>query len=307
MNSPFHKFYINGNLFETLESNVAFEESGKGRYTANLVNCFNENNKEKENIKIPIVRTTSKYKLGYQNMNKDFNDILLEIYLHIAKTFFHSLNNNSKLFTFNNAMSEIYLSNYRKMGFHSDQSLDLLDGSYIAIYSCYNTESYTPRTLVTKNKETNEITKYIMDQDSVILFNTETNKKYLHKIILDKDTEKIGKETEKIGKDIERIGKEIDKETEKVDEKIIDKEKSKEEKWMGITFRCSKTFVEKIDNKSFIDINGKKTPLRLANKDEQLEFIKLKGQENKSTNFKYPDINYTISEHDLLNNYIYLK
>lgn len=55
--------------------------------------------------------------------------------------------------------------------------------------------------------------------------------------------------------------------------------------WLGITFRVAK----KHDLK-----------LRLANKDEENEFFKIRSLENKKIEFEYPEIDYTISMSDLL-------
>ena len=51
-------------------------------------------------------------------------------------------------------MIEIYDSKYCKMGFHTDQSLDLQENSYIGIFSCYNDPTTKDlRKLKVKNKE----------------------------------------------------------------------------------------------------------------------------------------------------------
>jgi hypothetical protein len=57
--------------------------------------------------------------------------------------------------------------------------------------------------------------------------------------------------------------------------------------WLGITFRLSKTFVYD-------------TVLRMATEIEKKEFYKMRSDENKSVDFTYPAIPYTISPSDLL-------
>lgn len=160
----------------------------------------------------------------------------------------------------NNALIEIYGSKYRSMGFHSDQALDLANDSYICIYSCYD-NPVDLRKLIIKNKSTNEITEIIMEHNSVIIFDMKTNSEHLHKIILDKITT--------------------------------------DTKWCGITFRLSKTLIEFKDGDVYFVSSRKK--LRVIDDDkEKKEFYKLRSEENKSIDFKYPDLDYTVSPSDLM-------
>ncbi len=99
-----------------------------------------------------------------------------------------------------------------------------------------------------------------MDHNSVILFPLSTNEKHLHKIILE--------------------------------------ETSKNNRWIGVTFRLSKTFIHHVDNTPYI--YGTDDVLTVANRDEAINFYKLRGQENKSLQFKYPQLNSTISISDTL-------
>lgn len=167
---------------------------------------------------------------------------------------------------FNNALIEVYDNQYCTMGFHSDQALDLADDSYIGIYSCYENpqdmKQSNSRKLIIKNKTTNKLSEIIMDHNSVILFQLSTNQQHLHKIILDNNTN------------------------------------NKNNKWLGITFRLSKTFIHPINDIPFFHQTN--DVLKLANEEESKNFYKLRSEENKSTNFKYPEITYTISMSDLL-------
>lgn len=228
------------NLFHNLQETINFENITKGRKGCVLVN--------NENDLIPIVRTTTKY----TNPAQKFTPIYHNLITKIKETI------NINELQFNNALVEIYDNSYCKMGFHSDQSLDLEDKSYIAIYSCYENPSHC-RKLIVKNKITNDIFEILMTHNSVIIFNLETNKQHLHKIILDNNISN---------------------------------------KWLGVTLRLSKTFIQHIDDCP--NIYKTLNILKLADNKETKEFYKLRSEENKSINFIYPLINYTISNSDLI-------
>ncbi len=178
-----------------------------------------------------------------------YNDIIEDI----------NTQSNNKL-VFNNAMVEIYEGKYNTMRFHSDHSLDLKEDSYIGLFSCYNTESNSGNLckLIIKDKITKNTTEITLTHNSFVLFSTTTNKRYLHKLIFDNDTNT---------------------------------------KWLGITFRLSKTFITFKNNIPYINDNN---ILTLATEQEQLEFYKYKKLENMNTDFVYPQLNYTISVSDLL-------
>lgn len=72
----------------------------------------------------------------YRNLNQKF----LDIHYNIIESIKKATNNNN--LQFNNALIEIYNCDYNKMGFHTDQSLDLEQNSYICIFSCYS-DPYT--------------------------------------------------------------------------------------------------------------------------------------------------------------------
>ena len=225
--------------YDNLVNSFNFEELSNGRKSCVLSDI--------QNNFIPIVRTTTKYNNPIQNFNT-YTNILIN---NIKK-----LNNN---ISFNNSLVEIYDNNYKTMKYHSDQQLDLKDNSYICIFSCYsNPKTNNFRKLFIKNKLDNNIEEYVLKNNSIIIFSTDTNKKYLHKIILDKITENTN--------------------------------------WLGITLRLSKTFINFIDNKPYINNNL----LYLASLEEEKKFYKLRKDENLSIEYKYPDLNYTISPSDLL-------
>lgn len=210
--------------------------------------------------KIPIVRTTTKYNIPAHNFSTIHNRIVDTINVNLK---------GFPILNFNNALIEVYESKYSKMKFHSDQCLDLASNSYIGLFSCYeNPNELTEqsiRKLKIKDKTTNEEFEILLTHNSVVLFSTSTNSKFYHKIVLEQ----------------------------------VPKQKPLEldNKWLGITFRESKTYIQFKDNLPFLE-NEKK--LALANEDQKTEYYKLRGEENKSLNFKYPVINYTLSNADLI-------
>ncbi len=181
-----------------------------------------------------------------------------DIHHDIIKNINNSLGSN---YRFNNGMLELYDHRYRTMAYHSDQALDLNEDSHIAIFSCYETLPSSDdelRTLVIKNKINKDVHHVVMDHHSVILFDVHTNNQYWHKIVL---------------------------------------KSNKNNKWLGLTLRLSKTFVKHVGN-DICMADG--TPLQLATEQEITQFYKLRSMENQNTDFIYPPINYTISPSDLL-------
>jgi hypothetical protein len=159
---------------------------------------------------------------------------------------------------FNNALIEIYDDSYCNMGLHSDQALDLADNSYIGVFSCYeNPNIKSIRKLKIQNKTTKIESEIALEHNSVILFSTDVNTQHLHKIVL---------------------------------------ENKSETKWLGITFRLSKTYINFLDDIAYIN----NEQLTLATKQEKGNFYKLRSLENKNINYKYPKITYTINPSDLL-------
>lgn len=241
----FSKYIINSdtNLFNDLSTSVDFEDITIGRKGAILID--NNNNL------IPIVRTTTNYNKPAQKF-KDIHHKLIDMIRKVSN------NDNLK---FNNAMIELYDSRYKKMGYHTDQSLDLEDNSYICIFSCYDDIPATEiRKLKVKNKLSNNEFEFSLEHNSLIIFSTETNKKHQHKIILDKST--------------------------------VNK------KWLGITFRLSKTYIKFDNNIPYFYPDN--IILKMATDEERKQFMKLKGLENSNVEYTYPKIAYTISSNDLM-------
>ncbi|MEO1030975.1 MAG: hypothetical protein AAFX55_06205, partial [Bacteroidota bacterium] len=151
----------------------------------------------------------------------------------------------------------------------SDQCLDVEKNSFIALFSCYEKPKelslQSIRKLKIKDKSTDEETVFDLTHNSVILFSTSTNSKYLHKIVL---------EPVKGMKPLES-----------------------DNRWLGITFRNSNTFVRFKDDRPYFS-NGH--PLELADDHQRKAFFQLRSQENKGNDFVYPELNYTLSSADLL-------
>lgn len=123
---------------------------------------------DNRNELIPIVRTTSPYTSPAQS----FKEIHCEIINKIKEII-----PNIEL---NNAMIEIYNCEYKTMKYHSDQSLDLAEDSYICIFSCYsNPESKSLRKLKIKEKGSDVESEIILKHNSVVIFSTELNNKVL--------------------------------------------------------------------------------------------------------------------------------
>lgn len=244
----FYKDIINfkNNLFDELSQSANFEIITKGRKGANLFIPKIDS--------IPLVRTTT----IYQNKSSPFLSIHYNIFNKIKNTFpFLDID-------FNNALIEIYDDNYCTMGFHSDQSLDLDDNSFIGIFSCYESPNniISNRKLKIQNKFDKSQSEISLEHNSVVLFSTKTNKHHLHKIILDNKNNTL---------------------------------------WLGITFRLSKTYINFRNNIPFLLLpENYDIELTLATDDEKRQFYKLRGLENKNINHEYPNITYTINPSDLL-------
>ena len=233
----------NGNLFADLLASVRFEDPGKGRQGAVLVNpdatgC------------IPIVRTTTRYR----NPAQRFRSVHEQLAQEVA----------SLSIGFNNALIENYTNAYTTMGSHSDQALDLADESFIAVFSCYEHPELAtqPRKLLVESKESDADTVEIpLLQNHVVVFSVSANRRLRHRIVLNASR------------------------------------KTPENRWLGITFRTSRTFVRFRDGQAcFLD----DVPLTLANEDQKREFFHLRRRENHETDFTYPRLTYTISESDLM-------
>jgi hypothetical protein len=235
-----------GNLFEALLASVQFEDVGKGRQGAVLTQID-------ESGRIPIVRTTTRYSTPAQCFRLLHEQLAQQIQ-NIA----------SLSVGFNNALIEIYSNTYTTMGSHSDQALDLVDESFIAIFSCYKyPEVANPsrKLLVELKGSGGDNIAIPLTHNSVVLFSVNSNRRLKHKIVLDNFNP------------------------------------TPENQWLGITFRTSKTFVQFRDKAPYFLDDAR---LTLANDEQKQEFYHLRRRENNEMDFTYPQITYTISESDMM-------
>jgi hypothetical protein len=271
-NFPFLNFSLKteNNLFKEFVKDEYFSVVAKGRKVGILVDSPSGNlvsllSRASRGVTlteaIPLIRTTTTYPDPPRLFPDGFYKLIKKI---------REVSNTRELFPrhqelkFNNAMIELYTPEYKTMSYHSDQALDLASESYICIFSTYSSPDEN-RILRVQHKETKKITDIKMTVNSIILFSTETNKKYKHKIILDSSS------------------------------------KNKDNQLLGITLRLSKTFVKFEDKVPYlIQEANSKIPLTLATEEEKKEFMKCKGLENSLASYEYPKITYTLSPGDLI-------
>ncbi|UKB86338.1 alpha-ketoglutarate-dependent dioxygenase AlkB [Chryseobacterium sp. MEBOG06] len=256
--SDFQKIQLplDRNMFMDLFHSAEFELTGKGRLGNHLVKV--------EGKDISIVRTTTRYHIPAAAFSEIHEKLIEQINATLL-----SENTEIPVQYFDNALIEVYDSTYSKMGFHSDQALDLESNSFIGLFSCYEQpdelEDFQLRKLVVKDKLTDEEFEIILHHNSVILFSVETNRKFQHKIVLNTAPDP--------------------------------KKAANDNKWLGITFRKSKISVQFNNEKPYFP-SGE--VLTLADKEQESEFFKLRGQENRSLDFVYPPLLYTISPGDMI-------
>lgn len=256
-NAGFYKITldIKTNLFSELISVTNFEPVTKGRIGNHLVDMDGNG--------VPIVRTTTKYNIPANTFSP--------VHHMLVKCINDTIGNNLADVPaqhFNNALVEVYDAVYTKMNYHSDQSLDLDNDSYIGVFSSYeNPDELSEqqiRKLRIKDKVSDEEFEISLTHNTVVLFSVATNTKFLHKIVLDTPSSKT---------------------------------LTPDNKWLGITFRTSKTYIRFKDNLPHF-ANGKL--LKLADKEQEAEFYKLRGQENRSLDFVYPELTYTVNIADTM-------
>jgi hypothetical protein len=227
--------------FEALLASARFEELGRGRRGTVLVQVDAEG-------AVPLVRTTTSYRAPAQR----YGDIHVRLAEEIRR-------GGALACAFNNLLIEHYTAAYATMKRHSDQALDLADGSSIAIYSCYRDPRHPSRRLVVTPKEPGgEPFEIPLEHGRVVAFSLETNRRFTHTIALDR--------------------------------------RVPENDWLGVTFRTSKTLVRFVDGQPRLADGA---PLTLATEKERRDFFQLRRRENDETAFEYPPIAYTISESDL--------
>lgn len=190
--------------FDELVASARFDDVGKGRRGTVLVEVDAQG-------AIPIVRTTTPYRVPATRFG--------ELHVRLAREIRQVAAISQ---AFDNALIEHYTNAYTRMKPHSDQALDLADGSSIALYSCYRDPGRPTRRLRVKSKESEVAFELPLAHGSVVVFSLETNRRFVHAI--------------------ELIANACDNE------------------WLGITFRTSKTFVRFVDGQPWLS-NGTRLTL----------------------------------------------
>ncbi|MET8749958.1 hypothetical protein ABZW32_07695 [Streptomyces sp. NPDC004667] len=233
------------NPFEELSASARWEDLGKGRRGATLTRID-------ETDGVPLVRTTTRYGSPAQRFRAVHERLARRIQERAALPV-----------GFNNALIENYTNAYRTMGSHCDQALDLADGSFIAVFSCYrHPETSPPRKLIFESKGSDgEKFEIPLAHTSVVVFSVDTNRRLRHKIVADAPV------------------------------------RAEDDPWLGVTFRTSKTFVRFRDGHAHLPRGERLTP---ADDEQRREFYRLRRRENHETDFVYPPLTYTVSESDLM-------
>ncbi|CAL9616405.1 hypothetical protein SUDANB121_05764 [Nocardiopsis dassonvillei] len=232
-------------LFAELSASVRWEDVGKGRRGAVLA-------RTDEAGGVPLVRTTTRYGDPAQRFRP------------VHERLAHKVRESAGIpVGFNNALIESYTNAYRTMGGHSDQALDLADGSFIAVFSCYrHSEESPPRKLVFESKVSGaERFEIPLAHNSVVAFSVDTNRRLRHRIVLDAPA------------------------------------RTADDQWLGVTFRTSKTFVRFRGGSAYLPQGVRLMP---ADEEQRREFYRLRRRENNETDFTYPPLAYTVSESDLV-------
>ncbi|MFE3149221.1 alpha-ketoglutarate-dependent dioxygenase AlkB [Streptomyces sp. NPDC059218] len=233
------------NPFAELTASARLEDVGKGRRGAVLTRADEADG-------VPLVRTTTRYGSPAQRFRAVHERLARRIQERAALPV-----------GFNNALIESYTNAYRTMGGHSDQALDLADGSYIAVFSCYQyPDAGPPRKLIFESKEPEgEKFEIPLAHNGIVVFSVESNRRLRHKIVWDAPAG------------------------------------TPDNQWLGVTFRTSKTFVRFRDGHACLAQGARLVP---ADDEQKREFYRLRRCENNETDFVYPQLAYTISESDLM-------
>jgi hypothetical protein len=232
-------------LFAELSASVRWEDVGKGRRGAVLTRIDEAN-------RVPLVRTTTRYSSPAQRFRAVHERLAQRIQEQAALPV-----------GFNNALIESYTNAYKTMSSHSDQALDLADGSFIAVFSCYqHAEANPPRKLIVESKAaSDEKLEISLTHNSVVVFSTDANRRLKHKIVLPPSVQ------------------------------------ATDDQWLGVTFRTSKTLLRFHDGHALLPEGAR---LTLADDEQSREFYRLRRRENNETDFAYPPLTYTVSESDLM-------
>ncbi|MFJ6052161.1 alpha-ketoglutarate-dependent dioxygenase AlkB [Streptomyces sp. NPDC092307] len=241
-----HAFPGDQDLFAELSASARLEDVGKGRQGAVLTRIDGAQG-------VPLVRTTTRYGSPAQPFRAVHERLAQRIQERTAIPI-----------GFNNALVERYTDAYRTMGGHSDQALDLAEGSFIAVFSCYrNPEAGPSRKLMFASKAGGESDTFEipLGHNGVVAFSVASNRRFTHRIVLDTSVP------------------------------------ATDNQWLGVTFRTSKTLVRFRDGHAYLPQGVRLTS---ADEEQAREFYRLRRRENEEVDFVYPPLTYTVSESDLL-------
>lgn len=161
--------------FDRLTKATRFETLYTGRSGGIVTDSYVEDDVEC----VPLVRSTTPYTFGPQR----FSPVHTELVNRVMEC-------RQPQTRFNNIMVEQYTGSYTKMGPHTDQMLDLLPDSCIAIFSCYKTPPSTRdiRRLNIIDKTSGKTMSLCMPDQSVIILSTAFNVCHRHCITLPSST-----------------------------------------------------------------------------------------------------------------------
>ena len=188
---------------------------------------------------IPIVRTTTCYKQPVQNFTNKCRELFKDCNLRC-----------------NNIMAEIYTDQYNTMNFHTDQTQDLEPDSLIAIISFYD-KNNSSRILEIKHKNDKSIQQIKMENNSIIVFSIETNKNFVHRIVLDKPNGN---------------------------------------KWLGLTCRLSKTHIRFINEIPYLVSNNRQLLLANESQKKQIYIYKSQENKTTDYFYEWSDYTLSSSD-----------
>ncbi|MEU8778134.1 hypothetical protein [Streptomyces sp. NPDC048606] len=240
-----------GDLFAELAASTVWEDVGKGRRGAVLTRPDGTGG-------VPLVRTTTRY----GNPAQRFRAVHERLARRVRELAGIPVG-------FDNALVERYTNAYTTMGGHSDQALDLADGSFIAVFSCYARPDAGPsRKLIVEAKESDgetgeagETFEVPLTHHGVVAFSVDANRRMRHRIVAERPVPAADNE------------------------------------WLGVTFRTSKTLLRFHEGRAHLP-RGER--LVVADEEQARAFYRLRRRENAETDFVYPPLTYTVSGSDLL-------
>jgi hypothetical protein len=221
-------------MFGCLVYDVHFEEVAKGRRGAVLLKKLDT----ETDALVPLVRSTTKYSARHQWLGAAHANVLSHLAFQRVPT--------------NNILIEQYTWEYRAMGAHSDQCLDLDLASDIALLTLYSDPDNPrcdKRKLVIVHKTTGEQRVIVLEHGSCVVFSVEQNAEFLHRIVPVSDDVDMPNGTT----------------------------------WLGLTCRCSKRRVAvHSDGNAFLE-SGQRLQLA-ASKEQARPYYKARSVENGAAN-----------------------